>query len=195
MTNKKWPVGLRTFKTGIAVFLCILIFHFTNRDTPMIACLSAVFAMRQDTSSSLSFGYSRISGNLLGGAFGILYYFLAKQVANQFALELLVIPILVIILITLCNVLNLNTGIIGAAATLFIIVMTIPANESILFVLDRILDTVLGTIIAIAVNHFILPYTEDTEESNDELSSEQLIKNYELEINNLKKNIQEKTME
>ncbi|MEG0268282.1 MAG: aromatic acid exporter family protein, partial [Carnobacterium sp.] len=39
-----YRIGMRTFKTSIAVATCILLFHFTNRGAPMIACLTAIFA-------------------------------------------------------------------------------------------------------------------------------------------------------
>ena len=47
-------------KTAIAVMLCILLFQFFHRGSPMIACLAAVFSLRQDLNTSLSFGKSRI---------------------------------------------------------------------------------------------------------------------------------------
>ena len=39
----RFRLGMRTTKTALAVFLCILFFHVSNRGLPMIAALSAVF--------------------------------------------------------------------------------------------------------------------------------------------------------
>ncbi len=39
----RFRLGMRTIKSALAVFLCILFFHLTQRGIPMIAALSAVF--------------------------------------------------------------------------------------------------------------------------------------------------------
>ena len=51
----RFRLGMRTLKTAIAVMLCILLFQFFHRGSPMIACLAAVFSLRQDLNTSLSF--------------------------------------------------------------------------------------------------------------------------------------------
>ena len=53
-----WPLSSRDAndKTAIAVMLCILLFRFLNRGQPLIAALSAVFSLRQDLTTTLSFG-------------------------------------------------------------------------------------------------------------------------------------------
>lgn len=50
----RFRLGMRTLKTAIAVMLCILLFQFSHRGSPMIACLAAVFSLRQDLNTSLS---------------------------------------------------------------------------------------------------------------------------------------------
>ncbi len=74
----RFRLGMRTIKTAIAVMLCILLFHFLDRGQPLIAALSAVFSLRQDLTTTLSFGRSRILGNSIGGGTAI-FYFLTKQ--------------------------------------------------------------------------------------------------------------------
>ena len=68
----RFRLGMRTIKSALAVFLCILFFHLTQRGIPMIAALSAVFSLRQDLTTTVSFGKSRIIGNTLGGTLAIL---------------------------------------------------------------------------------------------------------------------------
>ena len=41
-------LGMRTFKTGLAVMIIVAIFVLIDRGNPMIAALSAVFSLRQD---------------------------------------------------------------------------------------------------------------------------------------------------
>ena len=47
----RFRLGMRTIKSALAVFLCILFFHLTQRGIPMIAALSAVFSLRQGSSA------------------------------------------------------------------------------------------------------------------------------------------------
>lgn len=75
----RFRLGMRTIKSALAVFLCILFFHLTQRGIPMIAALSAVFSLRQDLTTTVSFGKSRIIGNTLGGTLAIIY-FLSKAI-------------------------------------------------------------------------------------------------------------------
>ena len=79
----RFRLGMRTLKTAIAVMLCILLFQFSHRGSPMIACLAAVFSLRQDLNTSLSFGKSRIIGNTLGGFLALLYVLAQDYFPNQ----------------------------------------------------------------------------------------------------------------
>lgn len=74
----RFRLGMRTIKSALAVFLCILFFHLTQRGIPMIAALSAVFSLRQDLTKTVSFGKSRIIGNTLGGTLAIIFFFCQK---------------------------------------------------------------------------------------------------------------------
>lgn len=156
----------------------------------MIACLSAVFAMRSDTNETLSFGSYRILGNLLGGAFALVYYFIAHNYQDQFYLELILVPLLVIVLIVAADAIGLNAGIVGATSTLLVIVLTVPANQTFFFALNRILDTIIGTVIALGVNHFIKPQKVQAVDPVVEL--EQTIATQQVEIDKLKQQLADK---
>lgn len=43
LLKSHYRIGMRTIKTGIAVALCMIFFHYTNRGTPALAALAAVF--------------------------------------------------------------------------------------------------------------------------------------------------------
>lgn len=149
--------GLRTFKTALAVLLCILLFQLLNRDAPLIACLAAVFAMREDVSSTIHFGSYRIIGNLVGGSLALVYIYIYRALNYNFYAELVLIPLFVIVIIIFSDALNFNPGIVGACATLFIIVLTVPETETFWYAISRIMDTVIGTLVALLVNRFVKP--------------------------------------
>lgn len=158
MEYKHFRVGMRTVKTGVAVALCVLLFKIIGRGVPMIAMIAAIFALREDWQSSMRFGKTRLFGNSLGAIFAALLIIL-RQIIGQSQqtdlIEVIGLPLVIMIMIVFCDSINYNSGIIGASATFLIIYFTIPANETILFALERILDTFLGTFIAIAVNRFL----------------------------------------
>ena len=61
--KSQFKLGLRTFKTGIAVFLVLLIFGFFGWKGLQIGALTAVFSLRESFDKSVHFGTSRILGN------------------------------------------------------------------------------------------------------------------------------------
>ncbi len=65
------------------------------------------------------------------------------------------VPIGVILIIVFCDLTNYNNGIIGASAAFLIIYFSIPTDETVLYAFARIVDTFIGTFIAISVNRLI----------------------------------------
>ena len=123
----------------------------------MIAALSAVFSLRQDLTTTVSFGRSRIIGNTLGGLLGIFYFFVKNYFHNDFLVELFLLPLLVIVVIVVSDGIDNNPGIISAISTLLLISLSIPQGESSLYAIQRVLDTFIGTFIAIGINFFLRP--------------------------------------
>lgn len=154
-------IGMRTIKSSLAVMLCILLFHFTNRGEPMIAALSAVFSLRQDLPTTLSFGKSRILGNIIGGSTAIAYFFIQNQFNQSFLIELLFVPLAVAFVIVLSDGINNHAGIISGVSTLLLITLSASGDESLSFALQRVLDTFLGTMIAVGLNY--IPFDQKTE--------------------------------
>ncbi|MGX7172880.1 FUSC family protein [Enterococcus ratti] len=167
----RFRLGMRTIKSALAVFLCILFFHVANRGLPMIAALSAVFSLRQDLTTTLSFGRSRIVGNTIGGCLGI-FYFLVKSVLHYgFWVELFLLPTLVVVVIVISDGINNNSGIISAISTLLLIALSIPQDETSFYAIQRVLDTFIGTFIAIGINCFLRPpKLEEKEELAEDLA-------------------------
>jgi uncharacterized membrane protein YgaE (UPF0421/DUF939 family) len=160
----RFRLGMRTFKSAFSVFLCILFFHVFQRGTPMIAALSAVFSLRQDLPSTVSFGKSRIIGNTLGGFLAVIYFFLLERFHNDFMVELIVLPILVLIAIVVSDGIGNNAGIIASIAALLLITLSIPQGESVLYTIQRVFDTFIGTFIAVGINFIIRPPEDEKKE-------------------------------
>lgn len=182
-------LGMRTLKTALAVMICIIIFKVFHRGAPMIAAIAAVFSLRQDLSTSLSFGKSRIIGNALGGGLAILYFFVQNHFSHDFIVELIFIPILVIIVIVVSDGLNNNSGIISAIATLLLITLSIPQGETLSSAISRVIDTFIGTFVGIGVNFIMRPkIQEEKKEIEDDVA---LLKKKEQELEALKLKIKQ----
>lgn len=154
----RFRLGMRTFKSALSVFICLAIFHLFHRGEPLIAALAAVFSLRQDLTTTFSFGKSRILGNSIGGAAAILYLVLQKQFSHDSTLiELIVLPILVAVVIIVSDGFDNNAGIISAIATMLLITLSIPAGETVLYAFHRVLDTFIGTLVAVVLNFIIRP--------------------------------------
>ncbi|MGO3731677.1 MAG: FUSC family protein [Vagococcus sp.] len=178
----KYHIGLRTIKTSLAVMCCIIFFHVTDRGTPMVATLSAVFALREDLPTTLSFSKSRILGNVIGGINAILFYYCQQLMPNQSIGEIILIPLFVGFTITLGIRMDNKAGIIGSVATLLFISFSIPKNESFLYALNRVIDTFIGALFAVFWNYVIKSPLEDKEKTVEQTLEQIAIKQREIDI-------------
>lgn len=153
----KFRLGLRTVKTGLAVMIIIILFLLLHRGNPMIACLAAVFAMRQDFGTTVNFGTRRVLANAIGGVFAMIYVFFVVQTHGAHWVEIIVAPGLLMMVIILNDGINNNKGIIGACAAYLMISMTVPADGEYLYAFSRVIDTFIGTIVAIIMNYGVEP--------------------------------------
>ena len=128
----KFRLGMRTFKTGIAVFIVLLIFGIFGWRGLQIGTLTAVFSLREDFDKSVHFGASRVMGNSIGGFYAVLFFLLKTLFHGAYWVTLIFVPI----------------------ATMLTIMTTlsIPNGETFLYVFARIFETFIGVFVAILVN-------------------------------------------
>ena len=69
----RFRLGMRTIKSALAVFM-YLVFSFDSTRNPDDCCIICCFSLRQDLTTTVSFGKSRIIGNTLGGTLAIIYF-------------------------------------------------------------------------------------------------------------------------
>ena len=140
LDKSKFRIGMRTFKTGIAVFIILLIFGLFGWKGLQIGALTAVFSLREDFDKSVHFGTSRILGNSIGGFYALIFFLINSSFHNQFLVTLLIVAM------------NNKAGVIGGVSAMLIITLSIPAGETILYVFARIFETFMGVFVAIIVN-------------------------------------------
>ena len=177
---------MRTVKTAIAVFICLVLYEVMNRCALLIdggssgilglirlylancnilyALFAAVVGMQSTIQTSVKFGKNRILGTALGGVAGIVTVALLSLIKPDF-LYLIIVPLGVAGVIYACNVLKLQDSIQIATIVYFIITVSIRNTANpVLYALSRWIDTVIGTIVALAVNSVVKsPHTDDRE--------------------------------
>ncbi len=158
------PLGQRIIKTAVAVFLCLLYYWlrgYRGQDMPTEAGITAIICMQPYVRDSRDYAFTRFAGTLIGAAWGLL-----------FVLIVLLFPGLgerlfsVYGLMALGVLASLYTAVLlrrpdasGQAAIVYLcLVITFPDIESPLAQMgEKLLGVLLGTVSAIAVNHFRLP--------------------------------------
>lgn len=151
----KFRLGMRTFKTGVAVFIVLLIFGLFGWKGLQIGALTAVFSLREDFDKSVHFGASRIMGNSIGGFYALLFFLLNTAFNNAFWVTLVFVPIVTMLTIMTNVAVNNKAGIIGGVSALLIITLSIPPGETVLYVFSRVFETFMGVFVAILVNYDI----------------------------------------
>ncbi|MBO4107655.1 FUSC family protein [Streptococcus suis] len=150
---KEFKLGMRTIKSGLAVFLVILLFGLLGWQGIQIAALTAVFSLREDFDQSVHFGTSRILGNSIGGFYALLFFIVDAFFKSHFLVTLFVVPLCVMLTIMTNVAMNNKAGIIGGVSALLIITLSIPSGNAIEYVFIRVFETFVGVFIAILVNY------------------------------------------
>lgn len=165
--NTDYEVGFRAIKSAIAVFFCLLISFILKRHSAFYSSIAAIVCMQQTHHKTAKIGRNRIIGTVMGGVAGYGIIEAAAFIPGYNKIWYLIItPVAVLGLISLCNVIHKKE----ASAMCCIVFLSIVLNvdrgvaEALPYVVNRIIDTSIGIIIAIIVNRYIFPNTNDNKE-------------------------------
>lgn len=150
-------IGARNLKTALAVFLCIVIFRIFGDESPFFACIAAVICMQDSYENSIVAGKNRMIGTCVGGAAGVLETFILLQYNSPW-FSAVTVSLLCIIVIYVCNLLKKSGAINIACIVLFANTVVTRDITSYTYTITRITETLIGIIIAILINRYILPY-------------------------------------
>lgn len=121
---------MRTLKTGLSVFICVLFTFLFKRDTYVVSTITAVFTLRQDMQQTMKFGKHRIAGNIFGAFFSVVIIFIFNTLGRGQIVQLITLPVIIMLMITLLSGFGYPEGIVGACATLLTIVFMVPEQDS-----------------------------------------------------------------
>jgi len=153
--------GARIIKTTIAVFLSMVVSYFFTRTPSTIAPISAVIVLKENTEVSIKQGITRLIGTIIGSINSIIYVYLFSKYlyANNYMFNIISTSILIFIALWICKILNLGSGSSSNAIILIIIVLNSYLNDPSLameYTIHRTIETLIGIICAVLVNHFIM---------------------------------------
>lgn len=154
------PIGLRTLKTGLAIFLCLLLFP----NEPFFACITAIFCLQNTIEASYRIGLARVYGTIHGSIIGLLsliiYRFIWDHVKSPFLCKLLIYLLIatgIIVVIYTCTLMNKHLSV-TLACIVFLGITTIHAQSDALYYgINRIIETFFGLFIGLSVNKFVTP--------------------------------------
>ncbi|MDO5062285.1 MAG: aromatic acid exporter family protein [Peptostreptococcaceae bacterium] len=172
MELKNFKVGLRTWKTVVAVAITASVMTYIFQETPFFGCIGASVAIGRSGKESLRNALIRNVGTLVGGTIGILMLFISDNILIN---ALGVIPV-----ITVICALKLEDSVIPGCIVYFAVVYLMAVTgEGHIYAVRRIFHTFVGTLIGVAVNMLLQPppfhhhheKAQPTEKKNDTLMS------------------------
>lgn len=163
--NFSFPkLGLRTIKTSISVFLCLILFP----REPFFACLAAVSCLQNNVSNSVKASINRVLGTLVGLIHGLIFLVFCRYFKFNIESELLgnfliylSVAIGIIFVIYTCNLIKRPGGI-NVSCIAFLAITTVHAfADPLYYALNRIIQTILGAVIASLVNYILFPVEKE----------------------------------
>ena len=160
---RKWNlIGGRVIKTGIAVFLTVLVCDWVNIPT-IFAVITAIVTIEPTATDSIKKGLVRFPASTIGSAYAMTFTFLFGHQAISFALAAM-------FTIVTCQKLKLHAGTLVATLTA-VAMIPVTADHYFLAFIVRLVTTSTGIIVSTLVNFFILPpnYTKTIVNCKNEL--------------------------
>lgn len=158
--NRNYKLGSRAIKTALAVAVCILMSVVFKREDALFSSIAAMICMQQTYNETFKTGLNRFIGTVLGGVLGYIVLeiiFLIPNYNNMF--DIVIAPICILIVMYICNITNKKESIIISCIVLVSIVSQPEKNlgDAFFYVINRVVDTTIGIVIAMGINAFILP--------------------------------------
>ena len=169
------PIGFRTIKTGISIFLCLLVymlieqFGFTDTNNAFLACVTAIICMKDSVGESLKAGGFRLVGTFIGAVSGMVYIYIARALDEPMS-DMILLSLFIIIVISLCNLFRSPDAIVICCVVFLFVAMgqTDPSIGPVVHSIQRFTDTVIGLAVSFLVNRFLFNPAKKPAELIDE---------------------------
>lgn len=156
------PIGFRTIKTGVSIFLCLVVymlieqFGFTDTSNAFLACVTAIICMKDSVDESLKTGAFRLVGTFIGAVSGMIYIYIAGMLDEAMS-DMILLSLFIILVISLCNLFKSPDAIVICCVVfLFVAMGQADADMGpIVHSIYRFTDTVIGLAVSFLVNRFL----------------------------------------
>lgn len=159
-------IGMRMIKSAVSVFLCFVIYLIRGQGMPFYSAIAAMLCMQQDLSDSISAATNRVLGTIIGGlcGMGLLLLERAYLPTDLPALQYLLVSATLIPLMYLTVLLKKTPATYITCVVFMSVAVSHGADVNpYLFALNRIIDTLIGICVSLAVNSAHLLRRRDLE--------------------------------
>lgn len=146
----KLRIGKRNFKTAVAVFLSVLISKIFKLEYPFFTVIAAIFSMENSIANSFKAGVLRMFGTMVGAFVGVI--FISIQPGNA-----VLMGIGTLALIFICNTFKWDRAVPIAGVVFASIMLSLNNKNPLQYSASRVLDTLIGIVLAVIVNYLIFP--------------------------------------
>ncbi len=170
-TRKKLPrIGARIIKSSVAVALCMEIYYFRTLlpigdGIPFYSALAALWCLQPYTDKTWNNAGQRSVGTLIGAAHGLVFLLVLRFIGLT---EPIIVYLLASVMIISVLYMTVITNKRNASFFSCVVFLSIALTHSFdgnpyLFVLNRVIDTLIGIGVGVFVNCFHLPIKQDRE--------------------------------
>lgn len=155
--NTKYRLGLRAAKTSIAVLICVLLSILLRRADMFFSSIATIICMRQTYDETYDAGIRRLIGTVIGGVIGLIVLLISQNLPYKHYVTSILSPIFILAVIYVCNVIDFKGSVEIGCIVLLSVIMShsdLAYSNTFLYVVNRVLDTSMGIVVAMFVNKF-----------------------------------------
>lgn len=162
-------IGLRIIKSAVAILLCFIVDALRGYGGIVFySQLSALWCMQVYRNNTKKNAIQRIIGTLIGAGYGLVFLLINQNIRdrsleNDFVPKIIISMMIVLVLYTTVLIKKKQASYFSCVVFLSIVVNHLGDSNPYLFVWNRVLDTLIGIIIGVVVNDFVLPSRKNTD--------------------------------
>lgn len=164
-------IGGRTFKTLISVTALAFIYGVLDRNA-CFACIGGVFGLGNTMRNGIRSGGNRFIGTFVGSMIALPFFWLYHNDIIYIP-EWIYLALGILVVIHVCQALNIQSAIQPASVMFFVTIYTIPESTYFSYAIARVIDTGIGVAFSLLINR-IWPSPYETIKHN-EVTLHQLI--------------------
>lgn len=156
-------IGMRIIKSAVAVGICFLIYYLRGRrGVPFYSAIAALQCMQSYHKNSRTVAFRRMNGTLIGAFYGLIVIviqcFVLLPHNIHYTIYCAIVMLGVVASLYTAVVLNCQDAAYFSSVVFLCITMVHIGDENpYLFVLNRVVETLIGVIVGMLVNDFHLP--------------------------------------